>query len=311
MDLMYDYAFKLFFSNRRRLILLLNAIFANKNIPRVIEELTIIDPSVRKKNKKDKHSIIDLQAKLSDGLFILIEIHLYDFIDFKYKSVRNWARIFSSELEEGQDYIESKPVICISFLYGPISDKDNNPIDNVHSLFHIMERDSGKILVPDMELHYINMQAFVKEFNTNIIPQDEPELDMFTLWLALITQEKITDKKALSNIYQKEREIMMAVKELSRMSQDKQKWLAYQRRLDEINSHALMKKYLDESVRRADMFEQRANVFEQRAIKSDQRADMFEQRAIKSDSNVEALIKFISDMGISEEEIKRKINLSE
>ena len=79
MDLRVDYAFKVFVSSDiPSLISLLNAVFANKRIPRKIKSLTIENPYLEKQSKSDKLSILDLRAKLDDGTTILIEMHLYD-----------------------------------------------------------------------------------------------------------------------------------------------------------------------------------------------------------------------------------------
>ena len=60
MDLRIDFAFKLLFTkgNPRLLISLLNAVFANKKIPRVIKSLTIKNPYLDKESGEDKLSKI-------------------------------------------------------------------------------------------------------------------------------------------------------------------------------------------------------------------------------------------------------------
>jgi len=77
MDLRIDYAFKLLFTkgNPRLLISLLNAIFANKKIPRVIKSLTVKNPYLDKESSEDKLSIQDIRAELDDGTTILIDYH--------------------------------------------------------------------------------------------------------------------------------------------------------------------------------------------------------------------------------------------
>jgi predicted transposase/invertase (TIGR01784 family) len=246
MDLRVDYAFKLFFvmCDIRRLISLLNAIFANKGIPRVIVELTILNPILDKKDETDKLSIIDIRAKLSDGAIVCIEMHLYGLPDFMEKSVRNWARLFGEQLDAGQHFAEQRPVICIAFTNGAIKDKDGRPITKVHSLFHIMERDDRIVLSENMELHYINMKAFVEALTQNS-PTGEAMGAMFTNWLALITQEDIEDKEIIKSIIEKEGELMSAVADLARLSDDKVSRRIYERRLDEMRSYNKVMSDLD------------------------------------------------------------------
>ena len=60
--------------------------------------------------------------------------------------------------------------------------------------------------------------------------------DMFTKWLTLITQTDIKDKEIVKKICE-EAEIMSAVVDLVKLNEDKMKWLAYERRLDEIRTY--------------------------------------------------------------------------
>ena len=100
MDLRVDYAFKLLFTmgDASLLISLLNAIFANKKIPRVIKSLTIVNPYFEKQSGKDKLSILDIRAELDDGTTTLIEMHMYGLKEIKSKTIRSWARAFAEDI---------------------------------------------------------------------------------------------------------------------------------------------------------------------------------------------------------------------
>ena len=62
---------------------------------------------------------------------------------------------------------------------------------------------------------------------------DEADCDKFTKWLMLINEKEIANKKALKRICA-EGELKEAMKTLTRLSKDKIKRQAYQRRLDEL-----------------------------------------------------------------------------
>jgi len=238
MDLRVDYAFKLCFSARgkQRLICLLNAIFENKRIPRVVTDLTIMNPSLEKASVNDKFSVLDILAALSDGSHASVEMHMYGLLVHKRKTVRSWSRIYGENLEAGKEYSEQTPAICISFMNGPITDVNNKPVEKIHSLFQVLERDSREKLLDDMELHYIDMKAFVKHFE-EISKSKETKYDRFTQWLAVITLQAIKNKEAVRRICGESAEIKEAVKEVSRLSQEAVKRHAYQRRLDELRTY--------------------------------------------------------------------------
>jgi predicted transposase/invertase (TIGR01784 family) len=245
MDLRVDYAFKLLFGAKdtRYLISLINAVFSNKNIPRVIKSLTVINPNLEKNKQDDKLSILDIRAQLEDMTSILIEMHLYDMISFKQKTIRSWARAYSEELSAGQDYTVQPPVICISFVNSAIND-----MVKIHSLYQIYERDDHDLLSDAMEMHYINMKAFIDEINekSDIVTEETLE-NMFTKWLAVITQKEIKNKAIIEEICKEEEEIRMAVTALNKYNEDKYARQAYQRRMDELVTYNWLVKQAEQA----------------------------------------------------------------
>jgi len=240
MDLRVDYAFKIFAEgNPDLLISLLNAIFANKKIGRIINDLTIKNPYLDKKSGEDKLSILDVRAELDDGTTILIEMHMYGLGELKAKTIRSWARAYGEELEVGQSYTAQPPTITIAFTYGTIapieSDKTvNTKHDKIHRLCMIMDCEDYSIFTNAMELHYIDMKAFAKAVNEkDSISIDETGEIKFAKWLSVITEKEIANKTIIENACSEE-EILMAMTALQRQSEDKIKRQAYARRQDEI-----------------------------------------------------------------------------
>ena len=234
MDLRVDYAFKLTFSSGDTLFLvsLLNAIFANKKLPRVIKSLTIVNPYLEKHSKGDKLSMLDIRATLDDGSTVLIEMHLYDLNDLKYKTIRSWARAYGEELKESEGYSTQPSVICVAFVNGSV---DDNESQKIHKCCKIMDIDDHTNFSDALELHYIDMKAFVKTINeTGSIGKCETQDSMLAKWLAVITEKDIEDKSIIKKICEEQEEIRMVVSTLVRLSEDKVTRQAYQRRQDEI-----------------------------------------------------------------------------
>jgi len=237
MDLRIDYAFKLIFGTGDTLFLisLLNAIFANKNIPRIIKSLTVVNPYLEKHSKGDKLSILDIRAQLDDGSTTLIEMHLYDLDDLKYKTVRSWARTYGEELKTSEAYSTQPPVICVTFANGSLDESESQKI---HKCCKIMDIDDHTIFTNALELHYIDMKAFVKIINeTGCIKKTETQDSMLANWLAVITEKDIEDKSIIKNICEEQEAIGMAVSTLVRLSEDKVTRQAYQKRQDEVMLH--------------------------------------------------------------------------
>ena len=164
MDLRVGFAFKLFFAsgNTSRLVSLLNAISANKGIPRLITGLTVVNPALERSDSLDKHSILDIRATLSDGIEVCVEMHLYGLMEFKLKSIRNWARVYGEALAPGQGYAEGKPVICISFIDGPLTADHLRSADRIGNPFTI-HRKSRNSLVHCVDIANNNRYSMHKE----------------------------------------------------------------------------------------------------------------------------------------------------
>jgi len=232
MDLRIDYAFKLLFATGETLYLisLLNAIFASAGIARRVKSLAILSPNLEKRSEHDKLSILDVRAKLDDGSEVLIEMHLYDLLDLKYKTIRSWAWAYGEEIKEGEKYLFQQPVICISFINGAFDKKD---ADKIHKCCKIADIETHEIFTDALELHYINMKAFIKAINA-METADMANKTMLEKWLALITEKDIADKSLIKAICQQEEDINMAVAELELKSLDKYERQAYKRRREDI-----------------------------------------------------------------------------
>ena len=272
MDLRIDFAFKLLFTkgDPRLLISLLNAIFANKKITRVIKALTIKNPYQDKESSNDKLSILDIRAELDDGTSILIEMHMYGLGELKAKTIRSWARAFGEELEAGKKYTSQPPTITIAFTDGTIEaigkvENSESKKDKIHRLCMIMDCEDLTVFTDAMELHYIDMRAFAKAVNEKgSINIDDTVETMFAKWLSVITQKEINDKTIIEGIYKDEEDINMAISTLARQSEDKYTRQAYQRRQDEIFFENLRTIQLEEAQREIKQERNRAEQAEQK-----------------------------------------------
>jgi len=260
MDLRVDYAFKILFTKgeTRLLISLLNAIFANKKIRRVIKSLKIVNPFLDKESGEDKLSILDIRAELDDGTTILIEMHMYGLGELKAKIIRSWARAYGEDLEVGGLYAEQLPTIAIAFTNGavkPLEEKEDVKKDKIHRLCKIMDCEDNTVFTNAMELHYIDMKAFAEAVNeANSINIGDTEEVMFVKWLSVITQKEINNKDIIESACSEE-EIFMAVSALARQSEDKVMRQAYQRRKDEIYFNNMNVQRAEQAERRAEQAE--------------------------------------------------------
>lgn len=155
-------------------------------------------------------------------------MHLYDLDDLKYKTIRSWARTYGEELNASERYSTQPPVICITFSNGSL---DDSTCPKIHKCCKIMDIDDNTVFTNALELHYIDMKAFVNAINkVGGIGKGETEEKMLAKWLAVITEKDIEDKAIIKSICEEQEEIGMAVSTLVRLSEDKVTRQAYQKR---------------------------------------------------------------------------------
>ena len=281
MDLRVDYVFKLLFIIEPRLLVsLLNAIFANKKIPRVIKSLTIKNPYLEKKSGDDKLSILDIRAELDDGTNVLIEMHMYGLGELKAKTIRSWSRAHGEDLKIGGDYSDQPPTISIAFTDGKLkSFKENikykTEKNKIHRHCMIMDCEDFSIFTDAMELHYIDMKAFAKAVNkAGSLNINETEDPFFIKWLALIAHVEINDKTIIKHIFEEEEDLQMAVSILERLGEDQLTRQAYLRRKDEIyfynKSIADLENRIEQEQRRAEQEQRRAEQAEAALTEKDE-----------------------------------------
>jgi len=263
MDLRVDFAFKTFIEgNPEALISLLNAIFANAKINRVVKNAIIKNPNLDKKSSKDKLSILDVRAELDDDTDILIEMHLHGIGHLLAKMIRSWARAFSEELEAGENYTSQPPTVAIAFSNGAIEpvEKPKNDKSKIHTICMITDKDDGTVITNALEIHFIDMKAFAKAVNeANSIDIKETHEDMFAYWLSVITEKEIVNKDIIENARKKKEVIQMAVSAIAKQSEDKRIRQAYERRKDEVYFYNLERaedrRLTEQATRRAETAE--------------------------------------------------------
>ena len=158
---------------------------------------------------------------------MLIEMHLYDVQEFKFKTIRSWAAAYAGELRAGAEYSSQKPVICVSFINDSL---EENKIDKVHKYCKILDMDTKEVFTDALELHYINMQAFTNAINKASIT----DMTKLEKWLAVLAEKDVADKAVVKAVCEQEEDLNMAISTLQRLSLDKPTQEEYRRHREEM-----------------------------------------------------------------------------
>jgi predicted transposase/invertase (TIGR01784 family) len=188
-----DIAFKKIFGveeNKDILILLINSIVSAED---QVSEITLLNPYNPKNFKNDKLSILDIKAKGENGKRFNIEIQISDEADYDKRALYYWAKLYTEQLKEAEDYGKLSKAIGIhilNFYSIPASDK-------YHNVFHITEKENGINYFKDLELHTIELKKFTDNLSNtlpDVVDKIKTSLD---IWAAFLTKYNLFDKDNL------------------------------------------------------------------------------------------------------------------
>ena len=182
-----DIAFKKIFGveeNKDLLISLINSIVGAED---QVSDVTLLNPYNPKNFKSDKISILDIKATNKEGKRFNIEIQVTDEADYNKRALYYWAKIYTEQLQGGDDYSILSKAIGIHILnFTSIPE-----VKKYHNVFHITEQETGLLYFKDLELHTIELKKFCSNSNeklADIVLKVKNALDM---WLAFLTRNDL------------------------------------------------------------------------------------------------------------------------
>ena len=103
-----------------------------------------------------KVSILDIRAKMNDNTQVNIEVQIAKPKDMKKRAVFYWAKLYSYQISEGEDYSLLNDVISINLLNFKLFTNH----DRCHTACHITDDFDKKTVIKDFEMHFIELPKF-------------------------------------------------------------------------------------------------------------------------------------------------------
>jgi predicted transposase/invertase (TIGR01784 family) len=188
-----DIAFKKIFGveeNKDLLISLINSIVSEEDH---VVEVTLLNPYNPKNFRNDKLSILDIKAKNAEGKRYNIEIQISDEADYSKRALYYWAKLYTEQLKQSDDYGKLCKAIGIHIL----NFTSIPSVKKYHNVFHIVEKEHGVTYFKDLELHTIELRKFTDSLNddlSTLIAKIKTSLD---IWVAFLTKYSLMDKDNL------------------------------------------------------------------------------------------------------------------
>ena len=161
---------------------------------------------------EEKLGILDVKAKLNDGIICNIEVQLTNKYDTEKRFLHYWSKLYSSQMLTGDDYKDIKKTIGIYILDYEL--EKLKEIETAHTKWQIteVENEIGRkiILTEDLELHIIEIPKALR------ILKKEPQ-NKIAQWMLFLSNPNDMEG---TNIMQENENIKNAMEKLEEVSQD-------------------------------------------------------------------------------------------
>ena len=212
-----DYAFKHLFgreATRPILIDVINSVLG----PPPVREIELLNPFNPKEALDDKLSILDIKARDQAGRLFNVEMQMLAFRYYEKRILYYGCKLHQQQFQEGQDYLELKPTISISFLNHVLFPQ----VPSYHLRFQLLEERHRFPLTDDMEFHLLELPKFTKS-----VDELTTRLD---LWLYFFRHGETMDINALPAVFLQDPLMMRVVEELNMLAQSDQERERYETR---------------------------------------------------------------------------------
>jgi predicted transposase/invertase (TIGR01784 family) len=210
-----DVAFKLLFGDERSKNIL--ADFLKSVLPELadeeFEELTIVDPHLKREFIDDKLEIQDVKVRTSGGKVFDIEIQISGLPEMRSRISYYLSNMITEQIGMGGYYGDLKPVVCIV-----ITDYDFIPeTTRCHTAYRMLETEEHFPFNDLMEIHALNLKRLPAEGEGKLLD-----------WLRFLKAETEEEFKMIA---EKNPMIQEAYCKLQVMSEDEANRMIYEARL--------------------------------------------------------------------------------
>ena len=169
-----DIIFKRVFGNANNERIIAAFVSDLLDIPREsIKAIYINNVELTPEYYSQKFSRLDLKLNV-DGRIVNIEMQVNSEPDFKERTLFYWSKLYSDELNTGEEYAALKQTICVNIINFNLFD-----CEDYHSHFRILENERGELLTDKFAIHFFELKK-LKRSGKNKRMED---------WLNLINAE--------------------------------------------------------------------------------------------------------------------------
>ena len=210
-----DFAFKKLFGseeNKDILIAFINSIIDENER---IRDIVLKNPYNIADYRKGKMTILDIKAVDDKDVWYDIEMQISQQDFFDKRALYYWSKVYSSQIESGEDYEKLRKTISINILdFNYLKEED------FHSEFKIYNTKTLKEFSNMFEMHFIELNKFNKDYKDLKTGLDR--------WIAFLSRAYELDKDNIPEELAEDKEVKKAIEKLDIMYLSKEEREIYE-----------------------------------------------------------------------------------
>ncbi|MCD2348047.1 Rpn family recombination-promoting nuclease/putative transposase [Clostridium guangxiense] len=210
-----DFAFKKLFGseeNKDILIAFINSIIDENE---QIKDIELKNPYNIADYRKGKMTILDIKAVDDKDVWYDIEMQISQQDFFDKRALYYWSKVYSSQIESGEDYEKLRKTISINILdFNYLKEED------FHSEFKIYNTKTMKEFSNMFEMHFIELNKFNKDYK-----ELKTGLDR---WIAFLSRAYELDKDNIPEELAEDKDVKKAIEKLDIMYLSKEEREIYE-----------------------------------------------------------------------------------
>ncbi|MCT4605535.1 MAG: Rpn family recombination-promoting nuclease/putative transposase [Marinisporobacter sp.] len=204
-----DFAFKKLFGSEENKDILMSFINSVLSKEEQIVDLELKNPYNLVSYRNGKMSILDIKAVDEKGIWYDVEMQLAEQSFYDKRALYYWAKVYSDQIESGQDYYMLKKTIGINILdFNYLEEED------YHNRYELCNTKTMKKFTDLLNIHFIELPKFKKDYK-----EIKTALDR---WAAFLSKAYEFDKDTIPEELAKDQNIKKAAEKLDVMSLSKE-----------------------------------------------------------------------------------------
>ncbi|AGK95838.1 Rpn family recombination-promoting nuclease/putative transposase [Clostridium pasteurianum] len=210
-----DFAFKKLFASKENKDLLISFINSMLSEDEQILDIELKNPYNIANYRKGKMTILDIKAVDEKGVWYDIEMQLAEQNFYDKRAFYYWAKVYSDQIESGDDFEVLRKTIAINILDFNYIDEDD-----FHNVYKVFNEKSGKEFSNIFEMHFVELNKFNKDYSSLTSTLDR--------WVTFLNRAYEIDVNKIPEELAVDKEIRKALEKLDIMYLDSEEREIYE-----------------------------------------------------------------------------------